>query len=41
MPGYADKIDAIDRWAIIRYLRKLQGVEGIASNPPAATAATN
>ncbi len=41
MPSYADKIDPIDRWAIIRYLRKLQGVEGIASNAPAATAATN
>lgn len=41
MPSYADKIDPIDRWAIIRYLRKLQGVEGIASNPTAATAAQN
>jgi mono/diheme cytochrome c family protein len=41
MPSYADKIDPIDRWAIIRYLRKLQGVEGIASNAPAAAAATN
>ncbi|MFN5377787.1 MAG: c-type cytochrome [Ignavibacteria bacterium] len=41
MPSYADKIDAIDRWAIIRYLRTLQGVEGIASNPTAAPAAQN
>lgn len=41
MPSYADKIDPIDRWAIIRYLRTLQGVEGIASNPTAATAAQN
>lgn len=41
MPSYADKIDPIDRWAIIRYLRKLQGVEGIASNPTAAPAAQN
>lgn len=41
MPSYADKIDPIDRWAIIRYLRKLQGVEGVASNPTAAPAAKN
>ncbi len=38
MPSYADKIDPIDRWAIIRYLRTLQGVEGVASNPVASTA---
>jgi mono/diheme cytochrome c family protein len=37
MPSYADKISVTDRWAIIRYLRTLQGVEGVASNPPAAT----
>ncbi len=38
MPSYADKIDPVDRWAIIRYLRTLQGVEGVASNAVASTA---
>lgn len=37
MPSYADKISRTDRWAIIRYLRTLQGVEGVASNAPVAT----
>ncbi len=37
MPSYADKISVTDRWAIIRYLRTLQGVEGVASNAPATT----
>lgn len=37
MPSYADKITPTDRWAIVHYLRTLQGVEGTASNPPAAT----
>ena len=32
MPSYADKISPTDRWAIIYYLRSLQGVEGVASN---------
>jgi len=41
MPSYADKIDPIDRWAIVRYLRTLQGVEGVASNSPVASTATN
>lgn len=27
MPSYADKLDEIDRWAVIRYLRRLQGLE--------------
>lgn len=27
MPSYADKISVTDRWAIVRYLRTLQGVE--------------
>jgi mono/diheme cytochrome c family protein len=40
MPGYADKIDAIDRWAIINYLRKtLQRQEAVASKPIAAAPA--
>ncbi|MCX6139228.1 MAG: cytochrome c [Candidatus Kapabacteria bacterium] len=37
MPSYADKISVTDRWAIIRYLRTLQGVEGVASIAPAVT----
>ena len=37
MPSYADKISVTDRWAIIRYLRTLQGVVGTASNPSAVT----
>jgi len=37
MPSYADKISRTDRWAIVRYLRTLQGVEGVASNAPVAT----
>jgi len=32
MPSYADKVSPTDRWAIIYYLRSLQGVEGVASN---------
>lgn len=32
MPSYADKISPTDRWAIIYYLRSLQGIEGVASN---------
>jgi|688.fasta_scaffold142884_3 mono/diheme cytochrome c family protein len=37
MPSYADKISPTDRWAIVYYLRTLQGVEGVASNPTAST----
>lgn len=37
MPSYADKISAVDRWAIVYYLRTLQGVEGVASAAPAST----
>ncbi|HCN05761.1 MAG TPA: hypothetical protein DIS79_09080 [Bacteroidetes bacterium] len=38
MPSYADKISTTDRWAIIYYLRSLQGVEGTESTTPTATA---
>lgn len=37
MPSYADKISVTDRWTIVRYLRTLQGVEGVASNAVAVT----
>lgn len=40
MPSYADKIKPVDRWAIVYYLRSLQGIEGVESNAPATTAAT-
>jgi mono/diheme cytochrome c family protein len=37
MPSYADKISAVDRWAIVYYLRTLQGVEGVASAASVST----
>jgi mono/diheme cytochrome c family protein len=29
MPSYADKVKPIDRWAIVYYLRSLQGIQGV------------
>lgn len=41
MPSYADKISPTDRWAIIYYLRTLQGVEGTDSNAPTVAASNS
>lgn len=41
MPSYADKISPVDRWAIIYYLRTLQGVEGTDSNAPSVASANS
>lgn len=40
MPSYADKIKPIDRWAIVYYLRSMQGIEGTASAPVAGADTT-
>ncbi len=38
MPSYADKISTVDRWAIVYYLRMLQGVESMPSTSSSPTA---
>lgn len=38
MPSYADKLTPVDRWAVIYYLRSLQGIQGVASNAPTTVA---
>jgi mono/diheme cytochrome c family protein len=38
MPSYADKMNATDRWAVVRYLRHMQGVTGTASAAPTTQA---
>jgi mono/diheme cytochrome c family protein len=39
MPSYASQILERDRWAVIRYLRRLQSTQPIAPAPPGATSA--
>ncbi len=39
MPAYADRVSADDRWAVVHYLRQIQGAAGVLAAAPAAPAA--
>ncbi len=36
MPAYADRVSDADRWAVVHYLRQLQGAAGVLAAAPAA-----
>ncbi|HEU0077948.1 MAG TPA: cytochrome c [Longimicrobiaceae bacterium] len=39
MPPYGNRITHLDRWAVVHYVRQLQGTQGAQSPPPAVTPA--